>query len=95
MALKMVQSNKLSTLRNKAADASESSDLKVYHHGSCLFKNGKPIASGFNHNRSYVRSVSCCSLHAEVHCCIQWLEATQRKNSRQSILRPSEKGKEV
>jgi len=64
-------SNKTSRLLNMAGDVSKKSTLN-FTHGCIITKNGKKVAEGYNHNRSYSKGFICCSFHAELHAMKRW-----------------------
>lgn len=78
----------INSLLNKAADASQDSDMP-YNLGCCIFKKGnKKIVSGCNHSRTTHRGFITCSTHAECHAVMNFFRVIRGKNI-QCLLRPS------
>jgi hypothetical protein len=85
MSLHQNLSHKMESHLNCARDASQKSKL-VHKHGCIITKNGKPVIIAYNHNRSYVKGIVCCSIHAELYAINRWFRTFLRGKKKQCLL---------
>ena len=74
---------------NIALDIANKSNIHIGH-GAVITKGKKPIAIGFNHNRSVINGKLCCCFHAEIHAIHRW-RLTCFRDKRKNISRKGKK----